>query len=113
SDLNFIHILYQQLRSRELSADQQRAATNAFFATIDQNRGDWQRLLVELNEELEAFRKSIDRQRTMIAAQPKKWTQAEKDAGRERAAHRESARLDLWMKAERDYRDYTRTLTNL
>ncbi|HEX2271169.1 MAG TPA: alkaline phosphatase family protein, partial [Pyrinomonadaceae bacterium] len=38
SDLNLLHILLQQLQRNDLRSDVRRAATNAFFATIDRRR---------------------------------------------------------------------------
>src|ERR1044071_5190596 len=45
SDLNVLHILLQQLKTAKPNATTQRAATDLFFAVIDRNRGEWQRLV--------------------------------------------------------------------
>ncbi|HVF57844.1 MAG TPA: alkaline phosphatase family protein [Pyrinomonadaceae bacterium] len=113
SDLNLLHILLQQLRRESLPAPLRRAATDAFFSTIDRRRAGWERELATLNEELAALRLLIEKQRALVAAQPKKWTAADRDAGRDKASAREFARLDSWTGDERDYVAYARTVANL
>src|SRR5438552_4377012 len=113
SDLNVLHILLQRLRSSDLAVNVRGAATKLFFTIIDRNRNKWQLLLNELNEELDALNIGIEKQRTVVAMLPKKWTKADRDAGRDIAAHRESARLDQWLQTEKEYRKYLPTLANL
>lgn len=113
SDLNLVHILLQQLKRGDLSPQLRRAATAALFSTIDRRRPVWQRTLEEMREELGALRRLIERQRTLVAAQPKKFTKEDADAGRDRAARRESARLDSWTTDEREYSAYLQALANL
>jgi hypothetical protein len=113
SDLNVLHILAQQLRRKDLPAPLRQAATETFFATLDRRREVWQKTLSELREELGALRLLIERQRALVETQPKKWTEADRDAGRDQVARRHSARLDSWMGDERKYTEYARTLDNL
>ena len=113
SDLNVLHILLQCLRSSDLAANFRDAATKFFFTILDRNRNEWQKLLTELSEEVDALHAAIEKQRTLVAALPKKWTKADRDAGRDIAAHRESARLDLWIETEKEYRKYLPSLANL
>lgn len=113
SDFNLLHILLQQLKDSRLSSNLRRAAGDLFFAVIDRNRNEWQRLVNELNEELQALHGLIEKQQTVVAALPKKWTREDLDAGRDQDAHRESARLGVWTAIEKDYRKYLPTLTNL
>lgn len=113
SDLNLLHILGLQLQRRDLSPSLRRAATDAFFDTIDRRRSAWQAKLSELNEELVALRHLLERQRALVNAQPKKWTRADQDAGRDKVALRHFARLDSWTTDERRYVAYLTTLTNL
>ncbi|PYS70801.1 MAG: hypothetical protein DMF73_12120 [Acidobacteria bacterium] len=113
SDLNLLHILLQRLRSSDLAANVRGAATKLFFMIIDRNRSEWQKLATELSEEVDALRAAITRQQAVVAALPKKWTKADRDAGRDQAAHREAARLDLWIQTEKEYRKYLPTLANL
>jgi hypothetical protein len=112
-DLNLLHILLQQLKRGDLSKDVRRAATDALFNTIDRRRRGWQRTLEEMREELGALHRLIDRQRALVAAQPKKFTKEDADRGLDRAAKRESARLDSWSTDEREYSAYLQSLANL
>ena len=113
SDLNVLHILLTELNGKKLSPAHKRAATEAFFQTIEERRADWQKLLTNLREELEALRRLVERERALAAAQPKKWTKADADAGRDQAARRTKARADSWATDERKYTEYIQTLSSL
>jgi hypothetical protein len=113
SDLNVLHILLGELRGKKLSPALARAATDAFFQTIEAHRADWQKLHAHLQEELDALRRLIERERAVVAAQPKEWTRADADAGRDQEARRAKARADSWATDERKYAEYARTLSNL
>jgi hypothetical protein len=113
SDLNTLHILLAELQSKKLSPATTRAATETFFRIIEAHRADWQKLHTQLLEELGALRRLIERERALFAAQPKKWTKADSDAGRDQEARRLNARADSWTTDERDYTDYAATLSNL
>jgi uncharacterized coiled-coil protein SlyX len=113
SDLNVLHILFEQLRRKDLAETLRRAATEKFFAVIESRREEWQRTLDELKQEMSALDRVIERQQAVVAALPKKWTKADSDAGHDQVARRHSARLDSWMGDSRDYKEYARTLSNL
>jgi hypothetical protein len=113
SDLNVLQILLQQLQSQKLTREQARAARDAFFATIDRRRAEWQKLHDELTGELGALRHLIAKQQAIYDAQPKKWTKADADAGRDQEARRLYAQIDSWTTDERQYVEYLRTLSNL
>lgn len=113
SDLNVLHILLTELQSKKLSPATTRAAIETFFQVIEEHRADWQGLYTHLQEELGALRRLIERERTLAAAQPKKWTQADADAGRDQDARRINARADSWTTDERQYTEYAATLSNL
>lgn len=113
STLNTLHILLQQLQRRDLAPPLRHAATRAFFATLDRERPAWQASLAGLNEELDALRRAIEKQRALVAAQPKKWTAQDRDAGRDQASRRHFARLDSWTTDEQKYVAYLRTLNGL
>jgi hypothetical protein len=113
SDLNLLHILLQQLQASTLKPNARRAATDLFFRIIDRNRDEWQRLINELGEELQALHAVIEKQQAVVAALPKKWSKEDLDAGRDQAAHREAAKLVVWTNIEKDYRQYIPTLANL
>jgi hypothetical protein len=113
SDLNLVHLLLLQLKRGDLPAPARRAATDTLFAAVERRRAGWRRTLDEMREELGALGRLIERQRAVVAAQPKKWTKADADAGRDREARREFARLDSWSSDEREYAAYLRSLANL
>lgn len=113
SDLNLVHILLQQLKRGDLSQPLRRAAADALFATIDRRRAGWRRTLEEMREEMGALRHLIERQRAVVAAQPKKFTKEDADRGLDREAGRQSARLGSWTTDERQYSAYLQTLADL
>lgn len=112
-DLNLIHVLLLQLKRRDLPEPLRRAATDALFATVERRRAGWRQTLAELGDELGALRRLIERQRAVVAAQPKKWTREDADAGRDREARRQFARLNSLSSDEREYASYLQTLANL
>ncbi|HEV2862958.1 MAG TPA: alkaline phosphatase family protein [Pyrinomonadaceae bacterium] len=113
SDLNLLHIFLQQLKRDDLSPQLRRAATDAFFSVIDRRRPEWRRTLDELKEELAALHRLVEAQRRLVESLPKKWTKEDAEAGRDRAAKRESARLDSWTGDEREYAAYYQSLASL
>ncbi|MDX6692490.1 MAG: hypothetical protein QOF02_93, partial [Blastocatellia bacterium] len=113
SDLNALHIIFQQLQRKDVSAPLRRALSDAFFKTLDARRNDWQKSLSELNEELAALRSLLLKQRAQLDALPKKWTKEETNAGLDEEAQRLFARYDSGLGDERDYAEYARTLNNL
>ncbi|MBX5478739.1 MAG: alkaline phosphatase family protein, partial [Pyrinomonas methylaliphatogenes] len=113
SDLNALHILLQQLKRDDLAPAVRRAASEALFSIIERNRAKWTQTLRELEEELGALHRLIERQRAIVEAQPKKWTKEDRDKGLDQESRRELARLDSWMDDEREYAAYARTLRNL
>jgi hypothetical protein len=113
SDLNLIHILLLQLKRDNLSPELRRAATDALFATIGRRRPEWQKTFADLKDEIGALHRLIERQRPLVEARPKKWTKEDRDAGRDKEATRQFARLDSWSDDEREYAAYAQTLANL
>lgn len=113
SDLNVLHILLQQLQRRDAPEHLRRALTDAFFQTLDKRREGWANELSELNEELGALRLAIEKQRVRVLAQPKKWTQADRDTGRDKEAIRQFARMDSAIGDDADYTKYAASLTRL
>ena len=113
SDLNLLQIILQQLQRSDLAGPLRTALTDQFFNTLDARRQEWQQKLDDLNEELAALGRSIERQRGLCAAQPKKFTKAETDAGLDDAAKRVCAWVDIWSGQEQSYSQYGRTLGNL
>ncbi|MEK6279650.1 MAG: alkaline phosphatase family protein [Acidobacteriota bacterium] len=113
SDLNLLHLLLQQLQRRKMSPAVRSASVDAFFRTIEGRRPQWQKNLDELNEELAALRKSIEQQRKLWEAEPRKFTPEEIKLGRDDQKKRVYAQLERWTTQEKDYTEYVRTLTHL
>jgi hypothetical protein len=113
SDLNLLHIMLQQLQRADLPVALRNALTQKFLATIDARRDEWQHNLDQINEELGALRRKIETQRVSCAAQPKKFTKEESDAGLNDVAKRVCVWLDIWIGQDQNYGEYARTLNNL
>ena len=83
SDLNLLHILLQQLQRKDLPPILRRAATGATHslrpsrATRAMRQGE----LDQLDEELGALRRAIEKQRALCESQPKKFTTQDKRNG--------------------------------
>src|SRR4029453_8826343 len=65
SDLNLLQILWQELARKDLAPEIRRAATRAFFETLDRNRPAWQELQSRLQEELAASSRRIEQLETL------------------------------------------------
>lgn len=113
SDLNLLHVLFRQLAENNLDARMRAAAIETFFTIIEARRAEWQTNLSELRDELGALRRRTESQRTLFAQQQKKWTLADRDAGRDKEVLRLSARADVAQTEETAYVEYSRTLENL
>jgi len=113
SDLNLLHILLLQLQRNNLSPELRTAITASFFAVLDSRRGEWEKRLSELNEELVVLRRRIEQQRKLWEAEPTKFTRDEIELGRDDQKKRVLTKLEKWIGQEKDYTEYARTLTNL
>lgn len=111
--LNLLHILFQQLQSDTTTDTQRRAARFALFSIINRRRSEWRSLHDELTEELLAADRLAARRAREVEAQPKKWTEVDRDKGIDQEARRVSVdRLNLENDAKR-YRAYLETLDAL
>jgi len=113
SDLNLLHILLEQLWRKDPTPATRRAATEAFFSTLERNRPAWSALLSELSEELAALRQSIQRGRLQAKGQPRKWTREDKRVDKEEDFKRLLLQLSSSQADAREYSLYARTLANL
>lgn len=113
SNLNALHILLLQLKSKNLTQERRAATTEAFFQIIERNRPRWSKTLNELTEELGALRRFIERQDKLHHLQPKEFSAADKAAGLDKESRRVFARLDQARADEAAYSAYLRTLQNL
>lgn len=113
SDLNQLHILLQQLQQRKLPAPVKRAVTEAFFATIDRRRSQWQGDLDRLAEELPALQKHIDKLQAVWAAKPKKWSKEDMEARRDEAARRVFTQMSQEIAQKKGYVEYVARMQRL
>jgi len=113
SDLNLVHILIKELQRSGISEAVYKAAFNEFFGIIDRRRGDWEKDLKQLQNELGALDRAIIEQRKLWEAQPKKFTKEQQDAGLDDASKRIFVQLDRWQTEQKEYSEYARTLKNL
>jgi hypothetical protein len=113
SNLNLLQIILQQLQLANTPTRVKQALIDQFFKTVDAKRFEWQQNLDKLNEELGALHRAIERQHGLCAAQPKKFTKADSDAGLDDAAKRVCVWEDIWLARKRSYSEYARTVTNL
>jgi hypothetical protein len=113
SDLNLLQIILQQLQRSDISLTIRKALSDQFFQTVDARRSEWQKNLDELDEELAALRRKIPRQQELCAAQPRKFTKEDNEAGRNDQAKRVCVWLDIWTGQNQHYSEYSHTVRNL
>ena len=113
SDLNLLHILLQQLQRKDLSPQLRRTATDAFFAALARDEANWLEELNQLDEELGALRRAIEKQRALCESQPKKFTVQDKELGRDDNARRVCVLAAQWTDEQKAYRAYLGTMRNL
>jgi len=113
SNLNVIHILFQQLQRKDLSPQLRAAATDAFFGALDHDRSFWQDDLNKFDQELATLQRGTDKQSELCAAQPKKFTPAEMELGRDDNARRICILAKQWTEFKTSYSEYVATMRNL
>ena len=113
SDLNLLHILFQQLQQDNLSPQLRAAVFDAFFKLIEARREQWQVRIKELDEELAALRVRIAEQMKLWESQPKKFTPRETELGYDDQKTRIFSRLEKWTTQEKEYVAYLLTLRSL
>ena len=111
--LNIIHILLDQLTRKKPAGRLRAAEIRALFATIDRVRPQWTRNVEELSREIAQLRARIEQQEALVAAQPKKFSEAQLQAGLAEQAKREVQRLDQMRLEERGYSDYIAAMQRL
>lgn len=112
-DLNVLHILLQQLQRKDLSPPLRHAATDYFFTTLDDARTRWLAELDQLDEELAALRRAIQTQRALCESQPKKFTVADRELGRDDNARRICVLAMQWTEMEKAYTRYIAIMRTL
>lgn len=113
SDLNVLHILFQQLRKGKISAPMKTAMTDSFFEIIEKRRAELTKNSSQLAEELDALHRWIEAQQKIIATHPKTYTPEEFEKGQNRDDRRVRAQAEIAIREEGEYREYLRLLNNL
>lgn len=113
SDLNVLHILLQQLQRKDLPPQLHQPATDAFFTVLARGKTRWQGELDQLDEEMGALRRAIEKQRALCESQPKKFTTEDQELGRDDNARRICVQATQWTGLAKDYSTYVATMRNL
>jgi len=113
SELNLLHILFQQLQRNNLSPATRSAVFDAFFKLIDAHRPLWEHNLKTLDEELLVLRGRIAEQTRLWESQPKKFTTEELELGYDDQKTRIYTRLEKWTTQEKEYVAYNQTIRAL
>jgi hypothetical protein len=113
SDLNQLHILLQQLQRKDLSPQMRTAATNTFFGILSRDRAVWSPELDQLEKELGALQGAIEAENSRCKSQPKKFTEEDRNMGRDDNARRTCLHVTQWTELETDYARYVATMRRL
>ena len=113
TNLNVIHMLLQQLQRKDLSPQLRSAATEAFFSAVDRDRAYWQNDLDKFDQELAALGKSAETEKQLCLSQPKKFTQAEIEMGRDDNARRVCIQSKQAAEFHAEYSAYVGTMRAL
>jgi hypothetical protein len=110
--LNAIHILLLQLKRNDLDPAHRAAVRSAVLRMLEANRPVWAKTLAQLNEELTALRKAIERQQALIRGDPKS-SKMDFHPAQGQAVRRHLVTLDTWQTDERGYREYALSIQRL
>ncbi|MGP0072478.1 MAG: alkaline phosphatase family protein [Bryobacteraceae bacterium] len=113
SDFNVLHILLQEINRSPTTSPLRRAAIAGFLHVVDSHRAEWQITLQQITGELGAVRRAMAQQHARVEAEPKKWTEEQREAGLDKAARRLAVQLDSWREQERTYSFYVHALSKL
>ncbi len=112
SDLNAIQILLLQFKRNDLDSALRAAVRGAVLRIVEANRPVWAKTLVQLNEELTALRKAIERQQALIHGDPK-LSKLDFHPGLHQEVRRHLVTLDTWQSDEHGYQEYARSIQRL
>jgi Type I phosphodiesterase / nucleotide pyrophosphatase len=113
TELNELHILLQQLQRKDLSPQLRSAATNTFFGILSRDRAAWTPELDQLEKEIGALHRAIEVETDRCKAQPKKFTQEDREMGRDDNARRTCLHVTQWTELETHYTEYIATMRRL
>jgi hypothetical protein len=110
SDLNKIHILLLQLANPALPDRLRPAVAECLNRTIDRHRSVWTQTANELDQEMKALERAIEKRKQLLKQSHQKWTRQQREAGDDLAAARMADELAAW---EREHAAYTSYLSHL
>lgn len=113
SNLNVLQVLFQQLQRKDLPPQMRTAATEAFFSTIDNDRGYWQNDVDNFDQELPALGRLAQELQKDCLSRPKKFTPEEIEMGRDDNARRVCIRSKQALEFQMRYAAYVAILRNL
>lgn len=113
SDLNMLHILLQQLQRKDLAADLRRAVTDTFLKVIARNRTAWAEEADQIDIELGALRRATEAERARCESQPKKFSDEDREMGRDDNARRICVHVTQWTETEAKYVAYIAAIRRL
>lgn len=113
TDVNELQILLQQLQRRDLSAELRSAATNTFFNVLAKDRAAWTPELDQLESETGALHRAIAAEDNRCKSQPKKFTEEDREMGRDDNARRTCLHVTQWTELETHYTEYIATMRAL
>lgn len=113
SELNKLHIIFEELQDRKLAADLRSAATAAFFDIIDKHRAAWQQTIDEMSVELEALHRYVEARPAPKKGEKITYTPEQKAKGLDQEARRKVVLGKLGQNEEERYISYLTTLKRL
>ena len=113
TDLNELQILLQQLQQKDLSPQVRTAATNAFFGILSRDRTAWAPELDQLEKEVGALHRAIAAETARCKSQPRKFTEEDRQMGRDDDARRTCLHVTQWTELATDYARYVATMRAL
>ena len=116
SDLNAIHTLLLQLKRGDLGSSQRTAVREGVLRIVEANRPVWAKTLAQLNEELTALRKAIERQQALVRVDRSRKKREQSGFSipeLNQADRRHLVTLETWQTDERGYREYARSTHRL
>jgi hypothetical protein len=113
TDLNELHILLQQLQRKDLSPQVRTAATNTFFGVLSRDRAAWGPEIDQLDKEVGALHQAIELETARCKSQPKKFTEEDRNMGRDDNARRTCLHVTQWTELATDYAAYVATMRAL
>jgi Type I phosphodiesterase / nucleotide pyrophosphatase len=113
SELNRIHVVLKQLARPDLAQPVRSAAARYLTQLLGRRRATWESEIKTLDGELQALSGAIVERQAELSRQPKKWTAAERESGKDKEARRKASELNQWTEERSAYQNYIHHLQAL